>query len=75
MSHIFGVEVGKLTRRERTRRERIAARHGAAFIYASIPGTGLQSWFTTHDYGEPFNGNTALSVGAEVWPVTTGAER
>ena len=75
MSHIFGVEVGKLTRRERTRRERIAARHGAAFIYSRIPGTGLQSWFTARNYGEPHNGNTALSVSAEVWPATTGAEK
>jgi hypothetical protein len=64
--HFFGVRRGKLTANEVALRERVAAKHGVDFVYATIPGTGPQSWFECTNRGEPFNRDTANAVLADL---------
>lgn len=74
--HFFGVRRGRLTAEQVELRETLAAKHDAAFVYADIPGTGLQSWFACENHGEPFNGRTARAVLDELYalePTARGA--
>lgn len=66
VEHMFGVRRGKLTRQQQLLRERIAAKYGAWHTYASIPGTGMQSWFSCRNMGSPFNENVAKAVLGEL---------
>jgi len=66
---MFGVVRARLTMAEVRRRERIAKRHGAEFVYAgSIPGSDVRGWFQCRNEGSPFNEATASAVLAEVTP-------
>lgn len=63
--YFFGVRDGKLSVRERKRREAAARKHGARFVYLR-DGDGERSWFACRNLGEPFDGATARAVLAEL---------
>jgi hypothetical protein len=68
--HMFLVRRGKLTSLEVEQRERIAKFHGIAFVYANIPGTGWQSWFSGPNRGAPFDDALARTVALDVRDLT-----
>lgn len=58
----FGVGKGVVSATRAKRIERIAARHGAVFYAATIPGDGAKYWFSCRSYGHPFDEATARAV-------------
>lgn len=56
--HAFGVSQVKPTRKVARIMERVAKRHGAWLVEATLPGTGYQRWFATLNLGFPFNERT-----------------
>ena len=67
--HFFGTGRGRVSARESARLERIARRHGASFVAVSLPGDGPRYWFLCPNRGEPFDGETARAVMADVGEV------
>lgn len=66
---MFGVCRERLSKREVNRRQRIARKHGATFVYpGAIPGSETRGWFECPNRGEPFNEATAKAVLSEVKP-------
>jgi len=63
---MFGVSRERPTRRAARRMERIAKRHGAYLVEATIPGTGYQRWFCCRNYGHPFDRATSEAVLGEI---------
>lgn len=77
---MFGTRTGILSKRERTRREKAARRHGATFnvIHGNsghcVCGHGcrlnacpiLTTWFSSPNRGEPFDRELAAKVLAEL---------
>ncbi len=64
--YMFGVSRTKPTRAVAKKMERIAKRHGAYLVEASLPGTGYQRWFCTRNYGAPFDQCTSDAVYADM---------
>lgn len=64
--HMFGVSREKPTRAAARRMRRIAAKHGAVLVEATIPGTGYQRWYACRNRGEPFDSATARAVLDEI---------
>jgi hypothetical protein len=52
--HCFGIIKTRLPLTVCRRLERIAEKHGADFVWTTIPGTGWQGWFTGPNVGFPF---------------------
>ncbi len=63
---LFCVQNGRLTAREKQRRERIARKHGVEFVCFDDPGNGWMSWFAGPNYGEPFDGALARAVRSDI---------
>ena len=62
----FCVHQGPLTHNEQLQRERVAAKHGATHVYATIPGTGLVSWFAARNWGDVRNNALERAVRLEL---------
>lgn len=60
MTH-WHVESGPLGKAEIARRQRIAARCGVRFVYASMP-EGPKSWFEGRNMGHLFDTNTGAAI-------------
>ena len=63
---MFGVSRQRPTRRIAKQMEKIAARHDAYLVDASLPGTGYQRWFAARNMGEPFDRNRSKAVHADL---------
>jgi hypothetical protein len=60
---MFGVGKGKLSAAEKKIADRVARENGAEFAgNPKMPGQGYIYWFTTRNYGSPFNERTARAV-------------
>lgn len=64
--YMFGVSRSKPSRRNAARMNRIAKRHGAYLVEATIPGTGYQRWFCGPNRGFPFDAAMASAVFADL---------
>lgn len=69
----FGVGHGKVSKAQAQQLNRIARKYDANFVAADMP-EGPRYWFTTDNYGAPFDGATARAVLADaeaagLWPV------
>lgn len=64
--YIFGVSRSRPTRRAAARMRRIAKKHGAYLVEATVPGTGYQRWFCGPNRGWPFDGHMAKAVLDEI---------
>lgn len=64
--HIFGVSRTRITRAQARKLSRIAKRHDATLVEATLPGTGYQRWFAGPNLGFPFDRSTAQAVAAEI---------
>lgn len=64
--YMFGVSRSKLSRRDAARMARIAKRHGAYLVEATIPGTGYQRWFAGPNLGFPHDAAMASAVFADL---------
>jgi hypothetical protein len=64
--NIFGITRRKMSQRDISRANRIAKRHGAWLVCATLPGTGWQAWFCSRNYGEPSNTRTRDAVMADI---------
>ena len=62
----FGLERGKRTSAEQEARHAAAARHGCTWVYCTIPGDGVRSWFSAPNLGEPFDSALSRAVMAEL---------
>lgn len=61
--YLFGTTTAKLTKKEGTRRDKIAKKFGGSFVGpVSIPGNHLTGWFAIPNKGEPFNSRTAKDI-------------
>lgn len=60
--YMFGVSRSKPSRRDAARMDRIAKRHGARLVEATIPGIGYQRWFAGPNLGFPFDAAMASAV-------------
>jgi len=59
----FGLNPGnKITSREQIRRRQIASRYCCTWVYANIPGAGINSWFEAVDRGPERNERTKRNV-------------
>lgn len=65
-SFMFGITRGKLTAQELKIRRAVAKKHEINWIYADIPGQGLQGWFSGPNYGAPFDRDLARAVAADL---------
>ena len=63
---MFGVSRQKPTRRIAKQLEKIAVRHDAYLVEATLPGTGYQRWFAARNMGEPFDSNRSKAVHADL---------
>lgn len=63
---MFGVSAVRPSRAAAKQMDRIAKRHGAYLVEATIPGTGYQRWFCCRNMGEPFNSRIAKDVLADI---------
>ena len=64
--YMFGVSKQKPTRKQAATMRRVAKRHDATLIETTLPGTGYQRWYTTRNYGAPFDAATARAVYADL---------
>lgn len=64
--HMFGVVKTKQPATVCKKLERIAAKHGADFVWTTLPGTGWQGWFTGPDAGFPFTRHLEDAVRADI---------
>ena len=59
---MFGV-TAKVTKAEGCRRDRIARKHGGAFVGPlTMPGESGKGWFAIPNLGDPFNGRRAAEI-------------
>ncbi len=59
---MFGVSRQKPTRKGARIMDRVAKKHDAYLVEATIPGTGYQRWFCSPNLGHPFDGERAMAV-------------
>lgn len=75
--YMFGVSRGREPRAQVETKDRICKEEGGTgYVYADIPGTGMQGWFTGPNQGEPFNRQLANRVSARAaeWLAAAGEE-
>lgn len=58
----FGLGRGRVDATTRALIDRVAARHGATFVNANLPGEGWRFWFELPNRGAPFDRATARAV-------------
>ncbi len=71
--YCFGVGRGKLPKKRVDQIDKIARKHGACFVYTSVPGNGIQYWFSGPNLGFPFDRALERDVieavtAAGLWP-------
>ncbi len=64
--YMFGSGRGDVPAAKARKIDRIAQKHGAGFVNPTLPGDGPTAWFATRTRGEPFNGETARAVMADL---------
>ena len=63
MSFLFGVRRGRApSKRVEAKLEAIAAEHECDFVSADLPGTGLQTWWSAPNKGEPWDSRLRVEV-------------
>jgi hypothetical protein len=80
-AYTFGLGEGKISGRERARIDKIAEKHGATFVThrgpecrcgrGCIGGCHGRYWFVGPNTGQPFDGNLARALLAEVGVIRT----
>ena len=68
--YLFGVERGPQAPRAQRIRRQAARENECTWVYCTIPGTGLQSWFTGRGHGHPFDEQLRKRVLARVAELT-----
>ena len=66
IEYLFGVGNGDVSDREKSRVNRIAQKHGAAFVRYRGPEGHGRYWFSGPNRGEPFDSKMAQAVLQEV---------
>lgn len=64
--YMFGLVRGKIDERVVKQADRIARKHDCDFVYANIPGSGLQGWFSGPNLGSPLDERMASAVNADL---------
>jgi hypothetical protein len=64
--YLFGSGNGRVNTRLANRIDRIARKHGACFVWATIPGDGPRYWFACPNRGNPFDQATRDAVWGEL---------
>jgi hypothetical protein len=65
----FGLGRGRVSQHEAERCDRIARKHGAAFVAVRLPGDGPRYWFAGPNRGSGFDDRMAAAVMSEVGTV------
>ena len=61
-----GTGRGKVTKRVAEQASKIGLKHGATFVFVTLPGDGPRHWFAARGYGHPFDNATAKAVREEL---------
>lgn len=64
--YLFGVTHAKLTKREVSRRDKVARKYGFCFVYGEFPGEGMKGWFAGPNRGCPFDERTASAISRDL---------
>lgn len=72
--YMFGVGRGKVSVTRHNALNRIAKKHGGAFVNTNIPGNGYTFWFAVPNYGSPHDQKVASEIitkaqAAKLWPI------
>lgn len=70
----FGLGNGKVSQHTIKKVQKVAETHGATFVTYRDPSSGPRYWFSSRNYGSPFDQATADAVIMELtniglWPI------